>query len=47
MPFDGGNSNTLIPDHYEVYISKNEGIDWELVKTIDTHTLIKVLLFRV
>ena len=36
MPFDGGNSNTLIPDHYEVYISKNEGIDWELVKTIDT-----------
>lgn len=24
------------PDYYEVYISKNEGTDWELVKTVDT-----------
>jgi len=35
-PFDAGNINSIYPDHYEVYISKNEGIDWELVKTIDT-----------
>ena len=24
------------PDYYEAYISKNEGTDWELVKTVDT-----------
>jgi hypothetical protein len=35
-PFKEETTNSAYPDYYEVYISKNEGIDWDLVKTVDT-----------
>ena len=35
-PFKEQSVNSTYPDYYEVYISKNEGTDWELVKTVDT-----------
>jgi hypothetical protein len=40
-PFFNESLDTPFPDYFEVYISKNEGIDWELVKTIDTTYLNK------
>jgi hypothetical protein len=28
--------HSVYPDHYEVYLSKNSGNDWEMIRTIDT-----------